>query len=183
VFCTDDIESAKAFRDRFAKGDGIFEVEVDDTVNTHASNYDALTNTHQGAFIDTNVATVTSYWIDAPAGIREILVGGTVKGDSQNRIVLSHVERFGIDPAFDLRNCDLTNADFGHLTTDTLNLTGSDIRGANLSNVRCRQILGAENHPFKVPHHGAVRDEVLPVSEVILDAVVVTVSKYQNADW
>jgi hypothetical protein len=79
VFCTEDIESARAFRDRFAKGASIYEVEVDDAVNTHAGNYDALTDAPQGPSVDTNVATAKSYWTDAPTGIREILVGGTVK--------------------------------------------------------------------------------------------------------
>ncbi|WP_166299784.1 hypothetical protein [Bradyrhizobium sp. 2S1] len=79
VFCTEDIESAKAFRDRFATGESTYQVEVEDTVNTHAGNYDALTDAHQGAFVDTSVATAKSYWTGAPTGIREILVGGTVK--------------------------------------------------------------------------------------------------------
>ena len=79
MFCTDDAESAKAFRDRFRPGESIFEVEVEDTVSTHAGNYDALTDTHQGAFVDTGVTTAKSYWTDAPTGIREILVGGPVK--------------------------------------------------------------------------------------------------------
>jgi hypothetical protein len=38
-----------------------------------------LTDAHQGAFVDTSVATAKSYWTDAPTGIREILVGGTAK--------------------------------------------------------------------------------------------------------
>ena len=79
VFCTEDIESAKAFRDRFRNGESIYEVEVEDTVSTHTGNYDALTDGPQGAFIDTYVATAKSYWTDVPTGIREILVGGTVK--------------------------------------------------------------------------------------------------------
>jgi hypothetical protein len=79
VFCTEDVESAKAFRDRVVSGESVFEVEVGDTVSTHDGNYDALTNTREGAFIDTNVAAAKSYWTDAPTGIREILVGGTIK--------------------------------------------------------------------------------------------------------
>jgi hypothetical protein len=79
VFCTEDIVSAKAFRDRFANGASIYEVEVEDTVSTHAGNYDALTDAPQGAFVDTSVATAKSYWTDAPTGIREILVGGSAK--------------------------------------------------------------------------------------------------------
>ncbi|MFB6458630.1 hypothetical protein [Bradyrhizobium tunisiense] len=93
------------------------------------------------------------------------------------------VERFGIDPAVDLQNCDLTNVDFGHLTADILNLTGSSIGGANLSNVRCRQILGAGDL-LKVPHHGPSPEaSVARVTSPMLDAVAMTVSKYQNADW
>jgi len=79
VFCIEDDESAKAFRDRFAKSATIYEVEVDDSVSAHAGNYDAITNLPEGAFVDTNVATAKSYWTDAPTGIREILVGGPVK--------------------------------------------------------------------------------------------------------
>jgi hypothetical protein len=79
VFCTEDIASAKSFRDRFRKGDSIYQVEVEDTVNTHAGNYEALTEVPQGPSVDTNVATAKSYWTDAPTGIREILVGGSVK--------------------------------------------------------------------------------------------------------
>ncbi len=79
VFCTDDIESAKAFRDRFRSGDSIYEVTVDDSVNTHIGNYDALTDVPEGPTVDTSVVTSKSYWADAPTGIREILVGGIVK--------------------------------------------------------------------------------------------------------
>jgi hypothetical protein len=93
------------------------------------------------------------------------------------------VRRFGIDPAVDLQNCDLTNVDFGHLEAETLNLTGSDIGGVNLSNVKCRKILGA-GYLLKVPHHGVLpNNSAARLSGSILDAVVMTVSKYQNADW
>ncbi|WP_426528823.1 DUF2441 domain-containing protein [Bradyrhizobium sp. McL0615] len=79
VFCTEDIASAKTFRDRFANSGSIYQVEVEDAVSMHTGNYDALTDGSQGASIDTNVATAKSYWTDAPTGIREILVGGSVK--------------------------------------------------------------------------------------------------------
>jgi hypothetical protein len=79
VFCTEDFTSARSFRDRFAKSDSIYEVEVEDTVSTHAGNYEALTDVPQGPSVDTNVTTAKSYWTDAPTGIREILVGGSVK--------------------------------------------------------------------------------------------------------
>jgi hypothetical protein len=79
VFCTEDLESAKAFRNRFRKGESIYEVEVEETVNMHVGNYEALTDVPQGPSVDTNVATAKSYWTDAPTGIREILVGGPVR--------------------------------------------------------------------------------------------------------
>lgn len=79
VFCTVDIESARAFRDRFRNGESIYQVEIEDTVNSHSGNYDALTDVPEGPSVDTNVATAKSYWTDAPSGIREILVGGSVK--------------------------------------------------------------------------------------------------------
>lgn len=78
VFCIEDIESARAFRDRFQKGAGIYEVEVDETTNRHLGNYNAITDPPDGAYVDVNVATAKSYWTDAPTGIREILVGGVV---------------------------------------------------------------------------------------------------------
>ena len=57
----------------------IYAVEVEDLVSTHVGNYDALTNAQQGPNVDTNVTTSKSYWVDTPTGIREILVGGSVK--------------------------------------------------------------------------------------------------------
>jgi len=79
VFCTEDLASAKAFRDRFANGASIYEVEVEDAASTHSGNYEALTDVPQGSSVDTNVAIAKSYWSDAPTGIKEILVGATVQ--------------------------------------------------------------------------------------------------------
>lgn len=94
------------------------------------------------------------------------------------------VKRFGIDPATDLQNCDLTNVDFGTLTADTLNLTGSILDGVNLSNVRCIRIVGAEDAATPPPR-AAPSKQISdgPVSLPLLDAVVVAVSRYQNAEW
>jgi hypothetical protein len=61
VFCTEDIESAKTFRDRFRKDKSIYEVEVEDAVSTHAGNYDALTDAPQGATVDVMVDAVKAY--------------------------------------------------------------------------------------------------------------------------
>ncbi|MHC2522807.1 DUF2441 domain-containing protein [Bradyrhizobium diazoefficiens] len=79
VFCTEDLASARSFRDRFANGGSIYEVEVEATATTHAGNYEAITDVSQGPSFDTHIATAKSYWTDAPTGIREVLVGGPVK--------------------------------------------------------------------------------------------------------
>jgi len=85
----------------------------------------------------------------------------------------SLVKRFGIDPANDLQNCDLTNVDFGRLTADTLNLTGSELEGADLSKVVCRQVIGAD-----VP---SGKPNVASASLITL--ALSSVARYQNADW
>lgn len=79
VFCCTDEASAKAFRDRFAQGSHIYEVEVDEATVLHSGNYDALTDMADGPTIDTIQASAISYWKDEPTGIKEILVGGPVK--------------------------------------------------------------------------------------------------------
>lgn len=94
------------------------------------------------------------------------------------------VRRFGIDPAIDLQNCDLTNVDFGNLTADTLNLTGSILDGANLSNVRCKQIVGVEGAAMAPLSAPTKRTSIRPlISLPLLDAAVLAVSRYQNAEW
>jgi hypothetical protein len=94
------------------------------------------------------------------------------------------VRRFGIDPATDLQNCDLTNVDFGNLTADTLNLTGSILDGVNLSNVRCKRILGVEDIAIVPPAVPAKRTSATPiVSQPLLETAVLAVSRYQNAEW
>jgi hypothetical protein len=92
------------------------------------------------------------------------------------------VRRFGIDPATDLQNCDLTNVDFGTLTADTLNLTGSLIDGANLSNVRCKQIVGAEDAATPSPAKFSKKSSKPVLSLPLFDAAVLAVSRYQNAE-
>jgi hypothetical protein len=94
------------------------------------------------------------------------------------------VRRFGIDPATDLQNCDLTNVDFGNLTAETLNLTGSILDGVNLCNVRCKRILGVEDTaivPSAVPTKRANFPPV--ISLPLLETAVLAVSRYQNAEW
>lgn len=94
------------------------------------------------------------------------------------------VQRFNIDPATDLQNCDLTNVDFGKLTAETLNLTGSTLDGTKLSRVRCKQIIGADGLITQPARRSLKQaDPAKAVSRPILDAAVFAVSKYQNTEW
>lgn len=93
--------------------------------------------------------------------------------DSEEDDFPTLVARYGIDPATDLQHCDLSNVDFGRLVADTLNLTGSNITGANLSQVQCRYILGAD------------REAVVQPSELddLFQKVALAIQRYQNSDW
>lgn len=82
------------------------------------------------------------------------------------------VQRFGIDPAKDLQNCDLSNVDFGRLVADTLDLTGSILQGANLSQVKCKRLIGVE----------ATISKPTP-EKPVLDDVQLAIFHYQNSDW
>lgn len=81
------------------------------------------------------------------------------------------VEQFGIDPAVDFQNCDLTDVDFGSFTAETLNLTGSKLNGANLSKVTCGNIIGIDEQVQT------------PTRLDPLDDVLIAIARYQNADW
>jgi hypothetical protein len=83
------------------------------------------------------------------------------------------VQRFGIDPAKDLQNCDLSDVDFGKLTADILDLTGSNLQGANLSRIRCKKIIGVDTGLL-----GAIEPEKNVWKDVLL-----AIYRYQNSDW
>ena len=82
------------------------------------------------------------------------------------------VRKFKIDPAYDLRYCDLRNVNFGNLIAGTLNLTGCLLEGADLSRVRCNKIIRDPDSP------NATYDEV---TESLKQALV-AVYRYQNSD-
>jgi Pentapeptide repeats (8 copies) len=93
--------------------------------------------------------------------------------DSEEEDFPALVARFGIDPAIDLQYCDLSNVDFGGLVAETLNLTGSNITGANLSRIRCKNVIGAEREI-------AVQSDAL--SE-LFQKIALAIQRYQNSDW
>jgi predicted HTH domain antitoxin len=93
--------------------------------------------------------------------------------DSEEEDFPTLVARFGIDPANDLQYCDLSNVDFGGLVAETLNLTGSNITGANLSRIRCKNVIGVEREI-------SVQSDEL--SE-LFQKVALAIQRYQNADW
>jgi hypothetical protein len=82
------------------------------------------------------------------------------------------VKRFDIDPAKDLQNCDLSNVDFGKFTADTLDLTGSIITGANLSQVTCNKFIGVGG---SAPEGKEAKN--------VWDDVLLAIARYQNSDW
>ena len=93
--------------------------------------------------------------------------------DSEEEDFPTLIARYGIDPATDLQHCDLRNVDFGKLVADTLNLTGSNITGANLSRIHCKNVIGAEREI-------AVRTDELGE---LFQKVALAIQRYQNSDW
>ena len=93
--------------------------------------------------------------------------------DSEEEEFPTLVARFGIDPAIDLQYCDLSNVDFGGLVAETLNLTGSNITGANLSRIRCKNVIGVEREI-------AVQSDGL---RELFQKVALAIQRYQNSDW
>jgi uncharacterized protein YjbI with pentapeptide repeats len=71
--------------------------------------------------------------------------------ETEDEDFASLVQRFGIDPAIDFQNCDLSDVDFGSLTADTLDLTGANLTGANLSKIRCKKVIGTEGKVIRSP--------------------------------
>jgi hypothetical protein len=93
--------------------------------------------------------------------------------DSEEEDFPTLIARYGIDPATDLQHCDLSNVDFGRLVTDTLNLTGSNITGANLSRIRCKNVIGAEREI-------AVQSDEFGE---LFQKVALAIQRYRNSDW
>ncbi|RED38030.1 hypothetical protein BJ123_105109 [Rhodopseudomonas thermotolerans] len=92
---------------------------------------------------------------------------------------------FELDPAKDLRNCDLTNVDFGTLEADVLDLTGATISGADLSKIRCKKIIGAL-HSEVMTHQGlepSTRRTIKVQKSNARAAAVQAVVNYANNDW
>jgi hypothetical protein len=79
VFTCETLADATAFRDRFRKGSGVYEVRCDDNTPTYLGNFEAITYSNSTApFVDHKSSLAISYWRDQPKGIKEILVGGPV---------------------------------------------------------------------------------------------------------
>jgi hypothetical protein len=93
--------------------------------------------------------------------------------DSEEEDFPTLVARYGIDPATDLQYSDLSNVDFGELVAETLNLTGSNITGANLSRIRCKNVIGAERSA----------DDKFDTLARMFHSVTFSIEYYQNKDW
>jgi hypothetical protein len=68
IFATREIAHAVAFRDRWRKGNGIYEVSCAEETPTHDGNYDAITDPPRGGVPLLNFMPeyAVSYWRDAP---------------------------------------------------------------------------------------------------------------------
>jgi hypothetical protein len=69
---------AVTFRDRFRPGYQVYAIEVASGLSMFIADYDVITNSISGAFVDTFVAQAFRYWTAAPVGMREVLIGGPV---------------------------------------------------------------------------------------------------------
>jgi hypothetical protein len=67
---------AVMFRDRFRPGYQVYSVEVATGVPTFIADYDVVTNSVSGPFVDTFVGQAFRYWAVTPVGMREVLIGG-----------------------------------------------------------------------------------------------------------
>jgi hypothetical protein len=57
-------------------GHQIYQIDAAATVPTFIADYDVITNSINGPFVDTFVAQAFRYWSVPPVGMREVLIGG-----------------------------------------------------------------------------------------------------------
>jgi hypothetical protein len=97
------------------------------------------------------------------------------------------IQKYKIDPAFDLQHANLDNVDFGTLSVPTLNLTGCSLIGADLSHVKCGSInltdadtTRARLPPAMGPGQGDATTRHMWTN--ILTKVLLSVHRYQPND-
>lgn len=78
VFACCSQSEAVIFRDRFRPNNQVNSIEVGSNVSQFVADYDVITNSIDGPFVDTFVDQALHYWTKPPAGMREVLIGGPV---------------------------------------------------------------------------------------------------------
>ena len=78
VFACPSQSEAITFRDRFRPSHQIYSVSVASGVSAFIADYDVITNSIDGPFVDTFVDQAFRYWTATPVGMREVLIGGEV---------------------------------------------------------------------------------------------------------
>jgi hypothetical protein len=76
VFACCTHNDTTSFRDRFRPNHQVHLIEPDPGFATFVADYDVITNSIEGAFVDTFVGQAIRYWTVPPVGRREVLIGG-----------------------------------------------------------------------------------------------------------
>jgi hypothetical protein len=76
VFACGSQADAIAFRDRFRPTQKVYPIEVSTGTRTFVADYDVITNSIAGPFVDTFVGQAFRYWTQRPVGMPEILISG-----------------------------------------------------------------------------------------------------------
>jgi hypothetical protein len=77
IFACSSHADAIAFRDRFRTTQQIYPIDVSPGIPTFIADYDVITDSIAGPFVETFVNQAFRYWTQKPVGVREILIGGS----------------------------------------------------------------------------------------------------------
>src|SRR5262249_49474782 len=80
VFACRSQNEAVTFRNRFRPSHQIYSINVASGISTCIADYDVITNSINGAFVDTFVDQAFRYGTAPPVGMREVLIGGEGTG-------------------------------------------------------------------------------------------------------
>ncbi len=75
VFGCQDIAGAQTFQ-KYRPNSFVHEVEVPDDTPIHLGNFDLISYSQSGSYIERWASNSISYWQDKPKGMIEVLIGG-----------------------------------------------------------------------------------------------------------
>lgn len=79
LFACDTMKGATVFRDKYRAGAFIFQLNVASEVAIHVGDFDLISSTESGPFIDVWSSGAIRYWRTAAKGSHEIIIGGPAK--------------------------------------------------------------------------------------------------------